>query len=224
MKQLIILPGGSTPRSERYWPVYDLLISTAIEKGWNANLIDFIGEGQSPEFGVGLELITNSISTRALLSQYKEQATLFCRCYGCYIGAYLLAFYPQCLSGFNHVIFWAPIPYWFQWKEAYAVRQSVTEFNLWAETRGYQLNQEFFKTLLPLEAMVTRIKTGNFTFSCGAADLFCTEQDVHYLARVMESSTGNRPRVVIVPGAKHGVEKEDSTEVKKQYLDMIFND
>lgn len=90
-RHMAILPGGSPPETPPYRAVYDLLLSEARTRQWTARVHSFVGDGQMPDIGRGLELTRNAIAVRTAVREYPEGSTLFCRCYGCYVGAYLIA-------------------------------------------------------------------------------------------------------------------------------------
>ena len=221
-RSLAILPGGSSPKAQASKPMYDMLLEEAKQLGWTAKIHSFVGDGHYPDMASGLELITNVVAIRSSLKGYPAGSTLFCRCYGCYVGAYVLAFYQKFVESFDRVVFWAPMPYWFMWKSSYADRGSLAEFNNYAETAGYRMNDNFFISIQPMERLVTNFPEKDYVFSCGTEDPCCNPADIRYLQSVMQRTTGKSAEVHVVSGAEHAVGPKSVKQIRNEYLYFIF--
>jgi hypothetical protein len=221
---IAILPGGSSPHVMPYKPVYDMIISEAAERGYNAKLHSFVRDGQSPDFGYGLELITNSLSVRHELENYPEKSTLFCKCYGCFVGAYLLALYPDSLKSFERIVFYAPTPYWRMWQNAYTNRNSIGEWNnKYGNEKGCIFSDIFFTTMKPIECFGSKFPADKkYILGCGDNDPSCTPSDMIYFLDTIKRTSKIDVSLHIIEGAKHTISPDDSDGIKEEYFKLIF--
>jgi pimeloyl-ACP methyl ester carboxylesterase len=221
----LLLPGGSSPFHADHEAVYKLISDEAENRQWDVKMLSYHGDGQYPDPGRGLDLIANAVSVRdSLATGIPEGSMLFCRCYGCYVGAYLLAYYPEVLAHVEKVVFWAPATYWYMWKCAYTDRNSLGEFNQYARKRGYLMADNYFQTLLPMECLVTKFGDSpkRLMLACGTEDPSCRPEDIDYLGGVVHQWTPWKAKTVIVSGARHAVHPQDPRDVIEGYMRAIF--
>lgn len=221
---IAILPGASSPNKESQKPFFNLIETEAKNRGWEAKVYTYEGNGHAPNFGDGLDIVKNSGSVKDTLTEYPDGSVLFCRCYGCFVGAYLHTFHPDEMKRFRKVIFWAPSPYWMSWKTVFVDNNGIEAYNKIAGPKGCQISAKYLTNMLPMECYITKLPKKNYVFAGGDTDPLCTVEDITYLSDVFKRSNEFLPTVNIVHGAKHVITHDDHSDIKKAYLDIIFCD
>lgn len=91
-QHITILSGGGSPHSGD-WVVYRLIEEEATSRGVTTQLVDYVGVGHAPEYGMGLNLPGAVEKARKEITErpIPNASTLLCRSFGCNVGAYLLA-------------------------------------------------------------------------------------------------------------------------------------
>lgn len=117
MKNLIIMPGGSSPHFEAASGFYAWLCNNAGSRGYNATVLDYVGNGHYPDYGNGIHV---SQICKKLLSCRRDifecKFTMFCRCLGCHVGPRLFQMCPEIAENCEKLIFWSLPPNWYIWK------------------------------------------------------------------------------------------------------------
>ncbi len=234
-KHITILSGGGSPHSEAYREVYKLIEDEAAARGFTAQLIDYVGVGHSPDFGSGLSLpgavekARNDIKARPA----PLGSTLLCRSFGCDVGTYLFAHYPEEVAAFNRIILWGPSGLHTYWD---LVARAPDSLNLLNEsvrdTNGLLLHTDFWNTFAPIEESVKAITKVNVEIAYGTNDNYCDAAFAHYLAEICWKHTTCSVRLVEIKDAEHEIRSapnqrsrvspEVHERIKSEYFTLIF--
>ena len=234
-KHITILSGGGSPHSEAYREVYKLIEDEAAARGFTAQLIDYVGVGPSPDFGSGLSL------PEAVEKAQKDikgrpaplRSTLLCRSFGCDVGMYLFAHYPEEVAAFNRIILWGPSGLHMYWDLVARAPDSLNRLNESVkDTKGLLLHTDFWKTFRPIEESMKAITKLNVEIGYGTNDDYCDAAFAHYLAEICWKHTPCPVRVVEIKGAEHEIRSAPKLSsrvspqvherIKTEYFKLIF--
>lgn len=221
INNLTILPGGGSPYSQVYSPVYDLIMNHAKSKGIDFTLLDYIGIGQHPDLGDGLDLskVINKIRN-CIYTEIKDR-TLFCKSFGCDVASFFLANEPELLKNYNQIILWGASPFHHQW-ELFA-KEDINDTNNYLIKKGLKISNRYFTNLIPIEYQAKCFSsTKHIKIGCGTEDMHCSVEFCKYLSSIINKHTSCHATISIIDGAPHSVTSQNSKKLVDQYLDFIF--
>jgi len=233
-KHITILSGGGSPHTDEYGPVYRLIEEEGERRGWSTHLIDYVGVGHAPEFGVELNLPGAVVKAREDLKTRPapQGSTLLCRSFGCDVGAYLLANHGGEMAAFSRIVLWGPSAYHLYWDLVARTPTSLREMNVYAKEKkkGMKLHDDFWATFKPIEESAKRFRSITIEIGYGTRDKYCDAPFANYLAGVVWKHTACPVRVVEIEGAYHeiradppaGISPEDHERIKCAYFHLIF--
>lgn len=231
-KHLTILSGGGSPHTDEYGPVYGLIDEEAALRGWSTHLIDYVGVGHAPEFGMGLNL-SGAVEKAWQDLQARpapQGSTLLCRSFGCDVGAYLLANHGDEMSAFSRVVLWGPSAFHLIWTLAERDRGGIDKVNFMSLSKGVQWSPTYWKTTVPIEESVKQIKGIQVGIGYGTKDQYCDAPFANYLAGLIQKHTDCAVHVCPIKGAGHeirpdpapGGSAEEHERIKREYFALIF--
>lgn len=231
-RHITILSGGGSPHTEDYGPVYRLIDEEGRRLGWSTHLLDYVGVGHAPDFGMGLSLPGAVEKSRQDLKAHPapQGSTLICRSFGCDVGAHLLANHRDEMTSFSRVVFWGPSAYHVFWDLVARTPQSLATFNEEARKKGVVLSADFWTTFEPIEESAKQIKGITVEIGYGTSDKYCDAPLANYLAAIFWKHTDCPVRVVEIKGAAHEIRPtphpvtspEDHERIKREYFALIF--
>lgn len=231
MKDLIVIPGASSPFSESNIPEHDFLRREGEKRNVKVRFLDFVGCGHhsihrcKDDFGNGLSIHAATEKVLTSLEGAQPDSLLFCRCTGCDVAAQVMAESPKALAKFRRIIFWAAISGQVYWRIIPDIKDKLDSFNLLWEQKGWTVDSEFWATYTPIDAQLLRCKwEGELILAAGTFDDRTTPEFQRYLAALVNRHTKCRARAVEIPDAQHRVTEEDiSPRGRRAYLDLLFS-
>ncbi len=215
----VIVPGGASPHAPSSKPVYDLLVKTAGERGYQPYLLDFVGCGHEPTVQ-GRELRTSVTHLARHLEPIMvrhEKVVVHGQSYGCTVTAALAVDRPDLLQKVERMVWWAPVsrPIYEQYfGDANKVRELNTHVRQMG--RGGVIDENFIDTMRWLEDLIPSVNVPRLILAVGEHDQLSSRNFLNLLAASTAPQTS--VQVCFVPNAVHEV-----GECIPGYLDAIFS-
>ena len=224
-KHLTILSGAGSPHGQQYQPVYELIKNEGERRGVSVHLIDYVGFGHYPDFGLGLSL--PSAVSKALADikcqPARPESTLLCRSFGCDVGAHLIAHHREEMRNFSRIILWGPSAYHTYWDLVARHSSSLSEINQKVKSKGVQLSADFWPTMIPIEMTAKTMREISVEIGYGTKDKYCDAPFANYLGKILEGNTSCPVRVAEILNAEHEIRPETDERIKSEYFRLIFN-
>lgn len=223
-KHITILSGGGSPHGEAYRPVYQLIEEKAATRGFTTHLLDYVGIGHFPEFGMGLNLPGAVEKARKDLKRLSPPtgSTLLCRSFGCDVGAFLFAHHREEMGVFSRIILWGPSSFHLLWTRAERDRGAVDRVNFSSLAKGVQWSPTYWRTAEPIEESVKGFTGIEVDIGYGTNDTYCDAPFAQYLAALITKNTPCPVRVVEIVDAQHEIRADGDARIESEYLEFIF--
>lgn len=190
-KQILFVPGLSSPYNPHYLPLYESLMSEAVTYGYERSEI-ILFPGQRAADGTQVGLLTMSAAVERLeqtITNLVKDEDLTLRIlafsFGCTVALSAAAKSIGCRI--NDMVLWGPVPFWQSWK---AFRRGIGRTRLGSSTE-IAPDHLFFETLEPVEYLLPLSKS-KVRLARGTDDEYCTDS---YLSCLGDLSTRNQPCV-----------------------------
>lgn len=183
MTSLIVLPGAGSPYNANYQPVYDLLIQEGQKRNIKTKIFNYVGYGQEPDIGDGLLLSTSADKIKNELLEFTEPYTLLCSSYGCYVGAYFLAYHPELITYCKDIRFMGPISVDNAWKVSN--QDAIEQFNKNRLKDGCLYHPQIWNSLEPFESLAKKFHDKPICLFSGENDLYCDSAFLTYLQQII---------------------------------------
>lgn len=203
--RLLLLPGSFWPQSPPCQSTYTWLSATARERGLDASLVVYPGQGSTD----GAELTYDAaVAASVVASRDARPEVLVAFSLGCHVACGLFGARPDVMRSCEEVVFWGPYlgrtyrQRWGQWsaREAEVARHRKT---------GTFLAPDYFDRHPDLECLAAsaspRMRRLRIRLVRGVADELNTIEDLHELARLLvpEGDADRDVGVFEVPGIEH---------------------
>lgn len=224
MKHLTILSGGGSPHGDAYRPVYELIRDEANLRGISSSLIDYVGIGQYPTYGSGLNLPTavDKALSEIRNLEFTREGVLLCRSFGCDVGAYLMAHHQDEMKRFGRLVLWGPSAFHVFWRLLASEPDALDKFNSLAMSKGVILSARFWETFCPIEESLRMLKEITVSIGFGTKDKYCDAPLANYLAALIRKYTKCSVNVTEIPDAEHEIRPEANNTIKALYFQFIF--
>lgn len=225
-RKLLVLPGSGSPLSKRYEPVFSLIVDGGKSRGWDVEVLTYLGAGQGDDPGSGLTQQGALDAVKAQLLSAPVGSRLLARSFGCTVALSALRELDGLAARFETVALWGPGSWSTYWH--WFVRPSclgIEDFNYVArrDESGVVLSSEFVATMEPVEWLIANQPPAphlRYRIGTGTKD-----PDSHpAFARLLRDtvSHGGPAEMVEVPGAAHSVKPSDPPEVVAAFLEFVF--
>jgi pimeloyl-ACP methyl ester carboxylesterase len=221
--KLLIFPGGGNPSHQKYKGAYDLLKGSAPQYGYDEVDISVRWPGHHKKDERPIESLTFggavNVAT-AYLEQHEQQEEYFdvlARSFGTLVAT-------KCVidnqpTKLRKIILWGVPPYWLSWK---VWKQDLDENKRRALSKGLHIEDSFFSTLIPFEAMLPQLSYPTI-IAGGRKDKRSPPSFLKYLkSLVSEHQDVSFPPVV--DGASHVVDNDSPSGVKEEYMETLLLD
>lgn len=229
MNNLVVLPGGGSPHSKAYQPIYTFHEKVASSRGFGVHTLDYVGFGHAPDIGKGLRLPEIMAKVRMDFQEIKRPARLFARSFGCTVAAWLLHHCPEVLEQIDPLVLWGPVSFATNWELLVKPKDGIEDLNqkFRDKNNGAQFSPDFWDTLEPIEVLLSHIPkscTKNIVVGTGSEDIYCTREFTTYLADLINSRTACKASNVYLEGAPHTVmfDLDSPPSYAAAYFDMVL--
>ena len=203
-RHITILSGGGSPHTDEYGPVYRPIEEEGERRGWSTHLIDYVGVGHAPEFGMGLNLPSAVAKARRDIKARPAPAgsTLLCRSFGCDVGAYLFAHHSHEMTAFKRVILWGPSGMNTYWDLVGKSFDAIEKLNAEIQNaKGCKIGEDFWSSFSPIEDSVREFRSTTVEIAYVTKDKYCDAPFAEYLA---------------------ALSPEEHERIKREYFRLIF--
>lgn len=218
---LIVFPGGGSPKNPRYAKVYSAIDAEARRAGYSE--VDLTVAYPShfdsdPSNASGMRFDTAVDRGLAAVRRHEESNATFdllARSFGCLIAAKIAR--DMRPRGLRRLVIWGPPPFWRLWE---MLVKDIDAISAEGRQKGVLLDRETFGTLTPFEHLLPGIAC-EVVIATGTKDQVCSPAHVRYL----EALHGREARFSfrVVEGAPHEVSPDNVTpDVLAAYSDALF--
>ncbi len=220
MKNLILVPGLSSPFHESHKMAYDSLFDEAKKREYLPKVVCL--PGQANEYGEINNVYSPECCVEELtkilinLENTEQKYRLVGFSCGCAVVMSTLARLPS-LTRLDYVVLWGAIPFWLQWKVFILGKERNSVGN---GTSVIQPESEFFSQLEPVEYLIPLINYP-MTLALGADDPYISDSYIEYLRSIAAHQQKKNYSFAIVEGCRHTV-RVSECENWQGYLSTIF--
>lgn len=225
MKQLTILSGGGSPHSALYKPVYELIQDEARSRGVTSTLIDYVGFGHYPDYGLGLSLPSAAEKALDEVSRltFTGEGALLCRSFGCDVGVWLMGHHPKEMKRYRRIILWGPSAFHTYWGMVAIDNGALERLNYGANRKGVALSPRFWETYSPIEESLQLLKGVRVSVGYGTEDKYCGRPFASYVEGLLCQKGLCHVDVTAIEGAGHEIRPSTPDAIKTPYFRFIFD-
>ncbi|MDZ4786491.1 MAG: hypothetical protein SGJ02_10485 [bacterium] len=218
MKNIIFVPGLTSPFHESHKSAYESLIKESEQRGYLSKMVCL--PGQINEQGDIQGILSPESSIEALtkilveLEQTQEKYRLVGFSSGCAVVISTI-YKLQVLTGLEAVVLWGTVPFWHVWRVFVLGKDRD---GLGKGTNIIQPEEKFFNQLEPLEFLLPLIDYPT-TIALGKDDPYISVSYIDYLKSITSENNKKNFIFKIIEGCKHTVKPSENWQ---GYLSTIF--
>ena len=220
MKNIIFVPGLTSPFHESHKAAYAPLNEEGMNRGYSSRVVCLPGQTNQTGNIEGVLCLQSSVSklTEIVeeLEETGEKYRLVGFSYGCSVVLSTLSKLPL-LTGVENVVLWGVVPLWLSW-QVFILGEGRNSMG--KGTSVIQPEDDFFKQLKPIEYLLPLVNYP-IKVAIGADDSYISASYVDYLRSITARCDKKNYSFSVVEGCNHTV-RESECKNWQGYLSTIF--